>query len=86
MSDSTTSQPVALVTNGTFGVGAEIVRQLDKAGVRVAVGETGRSTNDPAAVLPAASTHKGLITSAADCARVIKIGRASCRERVFQEV
>ena len=34
MSDSA----VALVTNGTYGVGREVVRCLDGAGVRVAVG------------------------------------------------
>jgi NAD(P)-dependent dehydrogenase (short-subunit alcohol dehydrogenase family) len=72
VSEATKSQPVALVTNGTFGLGAEIVRHLDKAGVRVAVGETGRPLDDPAADLPAASTHQGLITSSVDCARVVK--------------
>ena len=72
MSEPTKSEPVALVTNGTFGLGAEIVRHLSGAGVRVAVGETGRPLDDPGAGVAAASTHQGLITSPADCVRVVK--------------
>jgi NAD(P)-dependent dehydrogenase (short-subunit alcohol dehydrogenase family) len=37
MSDTT----VALVTNGSYGVGREIVKSLDASGVRVAVGARG---------------------------------------------
>jgi NAD(P)-dependent dehydrogenase (short-subunit alcohol dehydrogenase family) len=70
MSDST----VALVTNGAYGVGREIVRSLAADDVRVAVGarpvelENG-SLKPPA---EAASVHHGLISSPGDCARVMK--------------
>ncbi|MGH8992394.1 MAG: SDR family oxidoreductase [Acidimicrobiia bacterium] len=63
--------PVALVTSGTFGLGAEITAALDGAGVRVAVGVRpqigGPGKSPPAAV----STHHGLLTSPADCERVV---------------
>jgi len=63
---------VALVTNGTHGVGREIVRALDAAGVRVAVGahpaEENGNGKPPG---EAASVHYGLVSSAADCHRVV---------------
>jgi acetoacetyl-CoA reductase len=64
---------VALVTNGTYGVGREIVRSLDAAGLRVAVGAH-PAEQDGNAKPPgeAASIHHGLVSSAADCARVLK--------------
>ena len=65
--------PVALVTNGSYGVGREIVRSLDTAGVRVAVGahpaEQDGNGKPPG---EAASVHYGLVSSAADCVRVMK--------------
>ncbi len=70
---SDTAEPVALVTNGTYGLGAEIVRRLAVAGARVAVGDKPRDPGDdrspPAA---ASSTHYGLMSSPADCERVVK--------------
>lgn len=70
MSDSA----VALVTNGTSGVGREIVRSLDAAGMRVAVGarpaELENGTLKPPA--EAATVHHGLVSSPADCGRVMK--------------
>jgi NAD(P)-dependent dehydrogenase (short-subunit alcohol dehydrogenase family) len=70
MSDDT----VALVTNGTYGVGREIVRSLDAAGLRVAVGARPTELENGTVKPPeeAASVHHGLITSSADCARVLK--------------
>jgi acetoacetyl-CoA reductase len=70
MSDST----VALVTNGTYGVGREIVRSLDAAGLRVAVGARPTEFDDGGMKPPqeAVSVHQGLISSPGDCARVIK--------------
>jgi NAD(P)-dependent dehydrogenase (short-subunit alcohol dehydrogenase family) len=70
MSDST----VALVTNGTYGVGREVVRCLDGAGVRVAVGTRPGELDDGDVKAPeeAASVHQGLVSSPADCARVVK--------------
>jgi NAD(P)-dependent dehydrogenase (short-subunit alcohol dehydrogenase family) len=63
--------PVALVTNGSYGVGREIVRSLDAAGLRVAVGahpaEQDGNGKPPS---EAASVHYGLVSSAGDCARV----------------
>jgi len=65
---------VALVTNGTYGVGREIVRSLDAAGLRVAVGAHPAEMEDGSLKPPgeAASLHHGLISSAGDCARVMK--------------
>ena len=67
------SETVALVTNGTYGVGREIVRSLDAAGMRVAVGahpaEQDGNGKPPG---EAASVHYGLVSSAGDCGRVIK--------------
>ena len=67
------SHTVALVTNGTYGVGREIVRSVDAAGLRVAVGahpaEQDGNGKPPG---EAASTHYGLVSSAVDCGRVIK--------------
>jgi acetoacetyl-CoA reductase len=70
MSDGT----VALVTNGTYGVGREIVRTLDGAGLSVAVGAHPTEQEDGSLKPPeeAASVHHGLLSSAADCARVVK--------------
>ena len=70
MSDSST---VALVTNGTYGVGREIVRSLDATGLRVAVGahpaEQDGNGKPPA---EAVSVHYGLVSSADDCRRVVE--------------
>jgi NAD(P)-dependent dehydrogenase (short-subunit alcohol dehydrogenase family) len=69
MRDSST---VALVTNGAYGVGREIVRSLDAAGLRVAVGvhpaEEDGNGKPPA---EATSVHYGLVSSADDCRRVV---------------
>lgn len=64
---------VALVTNGSFGVGREVVRALDAAGLRVAVGARPGEFDDGSTKAPeeASSVHYGLISSAADCGRVI---------------
>ena len=69
MSDST----VALVTNGGYGVGREVVRLLDAAGWRVAVGSRPGEFDSGSLKPPAEATtlHQGLISSASDCARVI---------------
>jgi NAD(P)-dependent dehydrogenase (short-subunit alcohol dehydrogenase family) len=69
MSDGT----VAFVTNGGYGVGREIVRSLDAAGLRVAVGARPGLFDNGSLKPPAEATsvHHGLISSAADCARVI---------------
>jgi acetoacetyl-CoA reductase len=67
---------VALVTNGTSGVGREIVRSLDAAGLVVAVGarpaelENGNGSGKPPE--GAVSLHHGLLSSPADCFRVVK--------------
>jgi NAD(P)-dependent dehydrogenase (short-subunit alcohol dehydrogenase family) len=63
---------VALVTSGTFGLGAEIVRHLHGAGTRVAVGETPRHPGNGRSDGPAASLHQGILSSPADCERVVK--------------
>jgi NAD(P)-dependent dehydrogenase (short-subunit alcohol dehydrogenase family) len=65
---------VALVTNGTYGVGHEIVRSLDAAGLHVAVGARPGEFDDGSVKAPAEATsiHHGLISSPADCARVMK--------------
>jgi NAD(P)-dependent dehydrogenase (short-subunit alcohol dehydrogenase family) len=74
MSNST----VALVTNGTYGVGGEIVRSLDAAGLVVAVGvrpsdpENGDGNDGAKPPEGAASLHHGLLSSPADCHRVTK--------------
>jgi acetoacetyl-CoA reductase len=70
MSDST----VALVTNGSYGVGREIVRSLDAAGLRVAVGARPAEFDNGTLKAPAEATsvHHGLISSPSDCARVVK--------------
>jgi NAD(P)-dependent dehydrogenase (short-subunit alcohol dehydrogenase family) len=69
------TSPVALVTNGTFGLGAEIARTLTRSGARVAVADSGRHGGDgfrrDEAEKPA-SIHHGRITSPADCERVVK--------------
>lgn len=65
------NQPVALVTSGTSGLGAKIVRRLHDGGIRVAAGETpGTSNGEP--FKTAASVHRGLLSSPADCERVVK--------------
>lgn len=72
MSETSSAATVALVTSGTFGLGAEIVGSLDGAGVRVAVGVTPRLGTTGKTPPGAASTHQGLLTSPADCERVVK--------------
>jgi acetoacetyl-CoA reductase len=64
---------VALVTNGSYGVGKEIVRLLDAAGARVAVGARPGEFDNGSDKPPeeATSIHHGVLSSAADCARVI---------------
>jgi acetoacetyl-CoA reductase len=67
------SAGVALVTNGGYGVGREIVRLLDGAGLRVAVGARPGEFDNGSLKPPAEATtvHQGLLSSALDCARVI---------------
>ncbi len=69
-----TDSAVALVTNGSYGVGREIVRSLDAAGLRVAVGARPAEFDNGSLKAPAEATsvHQGLISSPSDCARVIK--------------
>jgi NAD(P)-dependent dehydrogenase (short-subunit alcohol dehydrogenase family) len=69
----TDSSAVALVTNGIYGVGQEIVRVLDAAGLQIAVGARPGEFDDGSVKAPAEATsvHQGLISSPADCARVI---------------
>src|SRR5207248_10696486 len=69
-----TEGSVALVTNGMYGVGREIVRSLDAAGLRVAVGARPAELDDGALKAPgeAISVHHGLISAPADCVRVVK--------------
>ncbi|HEV8627796.1 MAG TPA: SDR family oxidoreductase [Acidimicrobiia bacterium] len=64
---------VALVTNGGYGVGREIVRSLDAAGLRVAVGARPGEFDNGTLKAPeeATTVHHGLLSSLADCARVI---------------
>jgi NAD(P)-dependent dehydrogenase (short-subunit alcohol dehydrogenase family) len=64
---------VALVTNGGYGVGREIVRMLDGAGLRVAVGARPGEFDNGSLKPPAEATtvHQGLLSSVLDCARVI---------------
>ena len=64
---------VALVTNGSYGVGREIVRLLDAGGLRVAVGARPGEFDNGSLKPPeeATSFHHGVLSSAADCARVI---------------
>ncbi len=61
MSDGT----VALVTNGGYGIGREIVRLLDAAGWRVAVGSRPGEFDNGNLKPPAeaGSLHQGLIPS-----------------------
>jgi acetoacetyl-CoA reductase len=68
-----TDGTVALVTNGSYGVGREIVRSLDAAGLRVAVGARPAEFDNGNLKPPAEATsvHHGLISSSVDCARVI---------------
>jgi acetoacetyl-CoA reductase len=66
---------VALVTNGSYGVGREIVRSLDAAGLLVAVGARPVDLENGEGLKPleeAASVHQGLVSSPADCSRVMK--------------
>ena len=65
---------VALVTNGSYGVGREVVRVLDAAGHRVAVGARPGEFDNGMTKAPeeASSVHHGLISVAADCGRVIR--------------
>jgi len=67
-----TDGSVALVTNGTHGVGREIVRTLDAAGLRVAVGahpaEQEANGKTPGEAI---SVHYGLMSSPGDCGRVV---------------
>lgn len=67
------SDRVALVTNGGYGVGREVVRLLDAAGCRVAVGARPGEFDNGSLKPPAEATtvHHGLISSPADCGRVI---------------
>jgi acetoacetyl-CoA reductase len=67
------SDAVALVTNGSYGVGREIVRSLDAAGLRVAVGARPAGFDNGSLKPPAEATsvHQGLISSSGDCTRVI---------------
>jgi acetoacetyl-CoA reductase len=64
---------VALVTNGGYGLGREIVRSLDAAGLRVAVGARPGEFDNGSLKAPteATSVHHGLVSSSADCGRVI---------------
>jgi NAD(P)-dependent dehydrogenase (short-subunit alcohol dehydrogenase family) len=65
---------VALVTNGSSGVGLAIVKALDAAGAVVAVGARPAEIENGSLKTPAeaASLHHGLISSPADCGRVLK--------------
>jgi acetoacetyl-CoA reductase len=65
---------VALVTNGSYGVGREIVRSLDAAGLLVAVGARPVELENGSLKPPdeAASVHHGLVSAPADCSRVMK--------------
>ena len=67
----TDAKSVALVTSGTFSVGAEIARHLSMAGVTVALGEAPDHTAEPGSAPPAAGTFRGRLTSPADCERVV---------------
>jgi 3-oxoacyl-[acyl-carrier protein] reductase len=72
---SPTNAGVALVANGTYGVGPEIVRSLHAAGLRVAVGTRPANGGDDSLLDPpaeAASRHEGLLSSPTDCGRVVK--------------
>jgi acetoacetyl-CoA reductase len=64
---------VALVTNGSHGVGREIVRVLDAGGLRVAVGARPDEFDNGSLKAPAeaATVHHGLMSSVIDCSRVI---------------
>jgi acetoacetyl-CoA reductase len=64
---------VALVTNGAYGVGREVVRLLDGAGWRVAVGARPSEFDNGSLKPPeeAATVHHGLLSSSADCGRVV---------------
>ena len=64
---------VALVTNGSYGIGREIVRCLNAAGQRVAVGARPGEFDNGNTKAPeeASSVHHGLISSALDCGRVV---------------
>jgi len=64
-------QPIALVTSGTSPLGSEIVRRLHASGIRVAVGEApGFGDGESAPAI--ASVHHGLLSSPADCERVVE--------------
>jgi acetoacetyl-CoA reductase len=64
---------VALVANGADGIGREIVRQLDAAGLRVAVGVRPGDVDDGTTKPPdeAVSIHTGFLSSMDDCLRVV---------------
>ncbi len=64
--------PVALVTSGGSGLGAEIVRALHATGARVTVGEKPQPAHPCTIPDEAASVHTGLLGVAADCERVVK--------------
>ncbi len=66
--------PVALVANGTHGLGAEIARFLAARGVSVALGDSGKhpAAGDEPPFGPDVSVHRGLVTSPGDCERVVK--------------
>ena len=64
---------VALVANGASGVGREVVRRLDEAGMIVAVGTRPGELDNGSVKAPseAASLHTGLLSSGPDCTRVV---------------
>ena len=63
---------VALVTNGSSGLGAEIARTLAVAGATVAVGRKPGPSDDEHLPPQAASVHEGALGVPADCDRVVK--------------
>lgn len=64
--------PVALVTSGGSGLGVEIVRELHKAGARVAIGDRPRVGPPRTTPSEAVSVHEGYLGVAADCERVVE--------------
>jgi acetoacetyl-CoA reductase/3-oxoacyl-[acyl-carrier protein] reductase len=64
--------PVALVTSGGSGLGVEIVRELHKAGARVAIGDRPRVGPPRTVPSEAVSVHEGYLGVAADCERVVE--------------
>ena len=71
--NSERSAPVALVTNGMYGLGDAITRELCGTGMRVAVGDARQATAAAGGdETPGSSVHRGRMTSPADCERVVK--------------